>query len=149
MLVTRFMLALVAATVAGLLIHVAYGQGWANEFVQSAAEGGRLENLLQPPYPPWYLIVAWLSALLPTAAKVLGYLLIGPRLPGRGWRRGLLYGLLLLAMSDAAVRLPLMNGLAGNPIDVVLVQGLEAWLIYPVMGTLIGLLLPLQVRRTG
>jgi len=80
---------------------------------------------------------------LPAAGKVLGYWLLQDRLPGRvPWLKGLVYGLLLLLMSDALLRSPIMNFAVGNPHDVVLVQSAEAWLIYAVTGVLIGTIVP-------
>jgi len=47
-----------------------------------------------------------------------------------------------VGMSDALIRLPIMNYVVGNPMDVVLVQSLEGWLIGVTAGIAIALLVP-------
>ncbi len=141
--VARIAGAVVVAAAIGFSIHVLYGQGWAEAYVQRAADMGRLNGALHQPYPTTIVVIAALTALVPTAGKVLAYILLKERLPGRSRIvKGLAFGLLVLLMGDALIRLPLMNAVIGNPFDVVLVQSLEGWLIAPLMGIAIALLVP-------
>ncbi len=134
----RTSLATACAAAAGFAIHVLYGRGWAESYTQAASEGGRLAHVLNEPYPGWVVAVAAITALIPTLGKVVIYLLIRVKLPGqRPWQKGLVFGGLLLLMSDSAVRQPFMDVLVGVPADVALVQAVEPWLIQPVMALLI------------
>jgi hypothetical protein len=111
-------------------------------YAQVAAQSGRMSHLLTEPYPRWIVAVAFTTGLVPTVGKVLVYLLIREQLPGRNaWQKGLLFGALLLLMHNDTLRQPLMDLLVGVPGDVVAVQTLEPWLIQPVMGLLIALVL--------
>jgi hypothetical protein len=56
--------------------------------------------------------------------------------------KGLWYGVLLTGMTDALIRVPLMSVVIGNPVDVMLVQSLEGWLIGPATGIAIAMLVP-------
>jgi hypothetical protein len=141
----RMLVAVVASASAGFCIHVFYGEGWLNTYVQSAAEAGRLSNILQPPYPAAIMMAAYLTALVPYAVKVGIYRFAGHLLPARSaFARGLLYGLLLLALGDEFVRMPLMNGLVGNPVDVTVLMSLQPWAIALSSGVLIALFTPLR-----
>ena len=139
----RLVLALVIATGLAFGIHVLYGHGWAAAYVNSAAHAGRLHGVLCEPYPAPIVIVAYLTALFPMAGKVAVYLLLKDSLPGQSRvAKGLWFGLLLMAMSDSLFRLPLMNFLIGNPLDVVFAQGFEDWSIDIATGMAIALLVP-------
>jgi hypothetical protein len=98
--------------------------------------------VLNEPYPRWIVAVAAITALVPTLGKVVVYLLVRERLPGTtAWHKGLLFGGLLLLMSGSAVRQPFMDVLVGIPADVAFAQAVEPWLIQPVMGLLIALVI--------
>jgi hypothetical protein len=140
---TRILLATLVATIIGFTIHVLYGQGLAMEYVQTAAQEGRLNEIIRQPYPTWLITIAAITALIPTFGKVLLYVLIQDRLPATGkTARGLLFGLVLLAIDDALLRIPIMSVVVGNPVDVMLVQSLESWIIPLIMGLVIALILP-------
>jgi hypothetical protein len=127
----------------GFAIHVQYGRGWAEAYVQHAANVGRLRGGLHEPYPAWLVTVAFITELLPVAGKIALYLLIRDFLPGKSrLMKGLSYGLLLMAIGDTLVRAPLMDALVGNPVDVVLVQNAEGWAIDLSVGSVIALLAP-------
>ena len=144
---TRILLATILAAAAGFAIHVLYGQGLAMEYVQSAAREGRLDEIIQSPYPAWLVIVAAITALIPAFGKVLLYVFIQDKLPASSnTGRGLLFGLILLAMNDALLRAPIMSVVVGNPFDVMLVQSLEGWVISLSMGLLIAHLLPKRLQ---
>lgn len=137
----RIALAATAAAAAGFSIHVLYGRGIAATYAATAAQTGRLNQVLKEPYPSWIVVLAATTALIPALGKVVAFLLLRPRLPGTApWQKGLAFGGLLLLMNDALVRLPLMNVVVGLPADVALVQAVEAWSINLVMGLLISLL---------
>ena len=140
---TRILLATIVAAAAGFAIHVLYGQGLAMEYVQSAAQEGRLNEIIRQPYPAWLVTVAAITALIPTFGKVLLYVLIQDKLPASSnIGRGLLFGLVLLVIDDALLRTSIMSMVVGNPIDVMLVQSLEGWVIPLIMGLVIAHILP-------
>jgi hypothetical protein len=139
----RILLATIIAAAIGFTIHVLYGQGLAMEYVQAAAQEGRLNGIIQQPYPAWLVTVAAMTALIPTLGKVLLYVLIQDKLPvSSNTGRGLLFGLLLLMVDNALLRAPIMNVVAGNPFDVTLVQSLEKWVIPLLMGLVIAHIVP-------
>lgn len=148
MSVVRAFLATVLAATAGFSIHVLYGRGWAEAYTQSAAQSGRLSHVLTEPYPGWVIAVAATTALIPTFGKVLVYLLVRNRLPGRTfWQQGLVFGGLLLLMSESALRQPFMDVLVGVPGDVAMAQAVEPWLIQPIMAVLIALVFGWRERH--
>ncbi len=140
---TRIMIATIVAAAMGFMIHVLYGQGLAMEYVQSVAQEGRLNAIIRQPYPAWLVAIAATTALLPALGKVLLYVLIKEKLPASSNTcRGLLFGLLLLAIDDAFLRTPIMSVIVGNPFDVMLVQGVESWAISFIMGLVIAYIVP-------
>jgi hypothetical protein len=139
----RLVLATFGAAGAGFALHVLYGRGWAESYVQSAARTGRLNNILHEPYPSIIVALAFMTALLPAAGKVDAFLLLRKNLPGHSRvTKGLWFGLLLMAMTDALIRVPFMSVAIGNPVDVMLIQRLEGWLIGMATGIAIALLVP-------
>lgn len=139
----RFALATIVAGSAGFAIHVLYGRGWAQNYVDIAAAAGRLRHVYVEPYPAYVVVIAYLTWLLVLAVKIVLFLLLRDRLPGRSrLAKGFWFALLLMAMSDALIRFPIMNIVIGNPIDVVFVQGLEGWAIDLATGLAIALMVP-------
>ncbi|WP_324172035.1 hypothetical protein [Sulfurimonas sp.] len=133
---------IIAATI-GFLIHLLYGQGIAIEYVQKAAENGLLNDVIKQPYPNWIIITASLTALIPAFGKVFVYILIQDKLPSKNKIiKGMIFGVLLLFVGDDLLRMPIMGIVTGNPFDVVFVQSLEKWIIYPIMGIVIAILVP-------
>ena len=113
------------------------------EYVQNAAGSGRLDDVIMQPYPYWVVVIASLTALMPAFGKVFVYILVQDKLPGRNKvLKGAIFGVLLLFVEDSLLRMPIMGIVIGNPFDVVLVQSLEKWVIYPVVGIFIALLAP-------
>jgi hypothetical protein len=141
--------ATILAAAIGFLIHVLYGQGIAIEYVQKAAENGRLDGVIKQPYPNWVVAIASLTALIPAFGKVFLYILIQDKLPGKKVIKGVVYGLFLLFVGDNLLRMPIMGVVIGNPFDVVFVQSLEKWIIYPAMGICIALLVPEKLFISG
>ena len=128
--------------------HIYYGQGWVAEYVQDAARAGRLDELLNEPFPVWFAISAWMTALVSVLVKVFVYYYAGDLIPTKvTLLRGCLYGLVLLALDGEFVRAPLMNFLVGNPVDVVIVQSSERWFIQIGTGLLVALIVPTRVWK--
>jgi hypothetical protein len=139
----RLALAAVMATAGGFFFHVYYGRGLANDYVQAQAAAGRLNDIVHAPYSTPVFLTALATALLPVVFKVALFVLIRDHLPGRsGVAKGLWYGLLLLAISDDFIRMPIMSVVVGNPVDVMLVQSAEVWVISFMTGLIIGILVP-------
>lgn len=86
--------------------------------------------------PSWDVrIPAALSSIEQGIAVALLYLLVRSGLPALGTiRRGLLVGLLSLALGGNLLRQPMMNLLIGNPLAVVAVQDGITWVIWLAMG---------------
>lgn len=146
----RIVAATALAAAIGFLIHVLYGQGIAIEYVQKVAEAGRLNDVITPPYPRWVIIIASFTALIPALGKVLVYILIQDKIPSQNIiLKGALFGLLLLFVSDDMLRMPIMSIVTGNPFDVMLVQSLEKWIIYPAMGIVIAVLTPPKIFKNS
>ncbi|MCP4649559.1 MAG: hypothetical protein GY853_05705, partial [PVC group bacterium] len=80
---TRIAGATILAAAIGFIIHVMYGQGTAIEYVQKAAESGRLNDVIKQPYPSWVVAIASLTALIPAFGKVFVYILIQEKLPSQ------------------------------------------------------------------
>jgi hypothetical protein len=139
----RVLLAAVVAALLSFAVHVLYGQGWARAYVDGAAAAGRLEGLVRQPYPASVVTVAAATAILPTLGTVLTFLLLRNHLPGRTrWQKGISFAALLVLSSDGAIRMPVMNLVIGNPVDVVLVQSAELWMINLLAGVVIALIAP-------
>lgn len=88
--------------------------------------------------PSWDVrIPAALSAIEQGLALALLYLLLRARLPGLGSiRRGVVGGLLALALAGRLIRQPMMDLLIGNPITVVAMQDGLAWITWLAMGVI-------------
>jgi len=143
---TRLLIATIIAAAVGFAIHVLYGQGLAMDYVQSAAQEGRLNDILRQPYPFWLVTLAAITALIPTLGKAILYLMIQDKLPASSnTGRGLLFGLILLAIDDALLRTPIMSAAVGNPLDIMLVQSLEGWAIPFVTALVFAYILPKRV----
>lgn len=140
---TRLFGATVLSAAIGFFIHVFYGQGIVIEYLQKAAVDGRLNDVIKQPYPNWVVAVALITSLLPAFGKVFVFVLIQDRLPSQNKViKGFIFGVLLLFIGDNLLRMPIMGAVTGNPFDVVFVQSLEKWIIYPAMGIIIALLAP-------
>lgn len=90
----------------------------------------RGRHVLMPPYPANITITAIATAVLPGIGMTILYSLVVDRLPGGKWYlKGLCFSVLILFAKGELVRQPLMDLLIGNPIQVVLLQRLEPWLV--------------------
>ena len=143
MTVFRLAAAAVLAALSGFYFHVFYGRGWANAYVQAQAAASRLNDVVREPYPDIVVLVATLTSLIPMTFKVLLFVLVREQLPGRsGAAKGLLFGFALLVIGDNFIRIPIMNVVVGNPVDVMLVQSAESWVYALLTGLIIGVLVP-------
>ena len=144
---TRLLIATIIAAAIGFAIHVLYGQGLAMDYVQNAAQEGRLNGILRQPYPFWLVtLAAAITTLIPTLGKAILYLVIQDKLSASSnTGRGLLFGLILLAIDEALLRTPIMSVAVGNPLDIMLVQSIEGWVIPFVTGLVFAHTLPRKV----
>ena len=148
MIAIRIVLATAAAALAGFAFHVVYGRGFAQDYLASAGESGRLADLLQEPYPTYVVTIAALTALIPTLGKVIAWLLVRDKLPGvttackAFWFTGL-----MMLISQDFLRMPIMNLLIGMPIDVWAVLSAEQWVIVPMTCFLIAFISPPRERK--
>lgn len=141
----RLALATVLAAAVGFSFHVYYGEGLLQHYIQRAAQAGRLDTVISDPFPTWVVVLAFLTALLPYAVKVLVFHCAAHLLPARtALGRGLLYGLILLGLTDALARMPIMNFVTGNPLDVVILMSAEAWFIQIVSALVIAYVVPIR-----
>lgn len=146
MVSVRLIAAVVLATVSSFYFHVHYGRGWAVRYVEAQAALGRLNEIAREPYPWGVYVAALATAFVPTLFQVFLFVLVRDRLPGAsGVVKGLWFGVFLLAIGDNLLRMPIMNVVVGNPIDVMLVQSAEYWVIGLLKGLLIGVLTPAQL----
>ncbi len=144
----RLVIATLVATAVGFSIHVLYGEGVLQDYIQRAAQAGRLDAVVAEPLPSSIVAIAFVTALVPYAFKVLIYYWAGHLLPGRNTLfKGLSYGVLLLGLDHSLVRMPVMNLVVGNPADVVLLMSAEAWSIALLCGLLIAFIVPLRSAK--
>ena len=121
----RIAIAAILAAIIAFSIHVFYGQNLAAKLV-SAAFKARHWTTAHQPYPPSIFYSAFVTAIVRMLGFGVVYTLIQDRMPGRLRAvKGLFYGLLMMFCTDDFLRLPVMNLLVGNPLDVVLVQSAE------------------------
>lgn len=141
----RIALATALAAIILFVIHVYYGHGLAQAYVDAAYKG-RPSVVSREPYPPLVFWTAFATEVIPLFGIAVMYLLVQDRLPGRSLiAKGFYFGLVFMFCTDHFVRLPLMNWMVGNRLDVVLVQGLEGWATYP----LVGITIAVVIGQTG
>ena len=140
---TRIFLATATAAGAGFAFHVLYARVFAQDYMAAAAESGRMNEMLQEPYPTYVVIIAALTALLPTLGKVLGWLLIRDKLPSlTTFGKAICFTGLMMLIDGDVLRMPVMNLLVGMPLDIWTVYSAEKWVIVPMMCFLIAFILP-------
>lgn len=120
-----------AAAGVGFLIHVG-SQGWIRSWVSAHMQGREV-------IPSWDVrYVALLTSLETGIGLVILYALIRPALPGRSsLLRGLLLGVLMLAVMGRLFRQPVMNLVIGNPLPVVAVQDGISWVLWICMAIVV------------
>lgn len=116
--------AAVAAAATGFVIHVG-SQRWVQEWVSARMQGREVTASWDVRY------LALASSLEVGIGLVVLYALVRGHLPFKSSAvRGLVLGVLLLAVMGRLVRQPLMNFIIGNPLPVVAVQDGVSWLVW-------------------
>ena len=113
-----------AAAVTGFVIHVST-QEWVRSWVVLHMQGREVTGSWEVRY------VALLTSLEVGVGLVILYALVRTVLPTKSSVvRGLLLGVLLLAVMGRLVRQPAMNLVVGNPLVVVAVQDGISWVVW-------------------
>lgn len=140
----RLALATVIAAAVGFAIHVIYGEGVLQTYIQQAAASGRLDSV-NSGVPPHIAAIAFITVLIPYSAKTVVYYWAGHLIPSQAPPvKGIIYGLILLCLDHQLVRMPIMNVVVGNPVDVALLMSAESWSIELLSGVIIAYLVPLR-----
>jgi len=146
MSIAKLCIATFLIAIFGFSLHVTYGQGWVSGLLNQAAQQGAFNDLIKPPYPVYITIIAAVTALIPSAFKVLAYYFAGHLLPfNSSVANGALFGLILVGFTGGLFRAPVMSFLVGNPGYIVLAQSAETWLI----GIGSGILIALVIKPRG
>lgn len=113
-----------AAAVVGFSIHVG-SQGWVRSWVSAHMQGREV-------IPSWDVrYLALLTSFETGVGLVIVYALVRPALPGKSSLvRGLLLGVLMLAVMGRLFRQPAMDLAIGNPLGVVAVQDGISWVLW-------------------
>jgi len=121
----------VAAAVVGFSIHVG-SQGWIRAWVSAHMQGREI-------IPSWDVrYLALLTSIESGIGLVIVYALARPALPGKSSLvRGLLLGVLMLAVMGRLFRQPMMNLAIGNPLPVVAVQDGISWVLWALMSIVV------------
>lgn len=121
----------VAAAAIGFFIHVG-SQSWVRSWVSAHMQGREV-------IPSWDVrYVALLTSVETGLGLVVLYALIRPALPGKSsFSRGLLLGILMLAVMGRLFRQPVMNLVIGNPLPVVAVQDGISWVLWTSMAIVV------------
>ncbi len=150
MSVARIVIATILITGFGFVFHTLYGETWITSIIDDAAGKGLMANVIRDPYPAWFVMTAALTALIPAAFKVILYYFLGASIPFRNkLLKGATYGVILLAVGDNLIRMPIMQLLSGNPGFIVLLQSAEAWVIYIGSGIAIALIIPVRSHTSA
>lgn len=78
----RISLATLLPSAFGLTFHVLYRRGVAAEYMNNAIKTGKMDGVLQEPYPLYIIVIAALTSLIPTIGKVFIWLFDRDKLPG-------------------------------------------------------------------
>jgi len=142
----RISLATLLSAAFGFTFHVLYGRGVASEYMDNAIKTGKMDSVLQEPYPSYIIVIAALTSLIPTIGKVFIWLFVRDKLPGnRLLTKGFVFTCLMIIADGGLLRQDFMNLLVGMPMDVWFVHGAEQWIIVPVMCFLIVFLSPKKI----
>ncbi len=143
--VWRFLLAAAVASAVGFAIHVVdqlIVPAWVQRQMRGVPSAG--------PPAGGTLVAAALTSIEIGAACCILYALLRSATPTlRPIPRGLLAGVLILAIGGQLIRQPLMNWLIGNPPRVVLAMAAGPWLTSLAMGVVIAVLWEVVVGRRG
>ena len=124
----RIFLSGILAGILSLLLHLLIGESVGARVSEIMIARGM--GVQTPPYSASVNILAFGTTIFPGIASAFVFYLIEPNLPGKGIvSKGVIFGLLCMAMRGSLIRLPLMDLAIGNPIEVVLLQRLEPFAI--------------------
>lgn len=127
------LIAAIASASTGFVIHVA-SQSRVQAWVDSHMQG----HTVTPSWEVRYVALA--TSLEAGIALVILYALVRTALPVKSsWARGLLLGVLLLAVMGRLFRQPVMNLIVGNPFSVVAVQDGISWVLWLCMCVVVAL----------
>jgi hypothetical protein len=119
------LVAAVAAAVVGFVIHVGT-QTWVQSWVTERMHGKEVVASWDVRY------LALITSVEVGVGLVILYALVRRAMPVRSAvLRGLLLGVILLAVMGRLVRQPVMNLVIGNPLSVVIVQDGISWILWP------------------
>lgn len=119
------LVAALASAATGFVIHVG-SQSWIQSWVAERMQGREVR-------PSWDVrYIALVTSVEVGIGLVILYALVRGSMPFKSpVLRGLLLGVLLLAVMGRLVRQPVMNLVIGNPLSVVVVQDGVSWLLWP------------------
>jgi hypothetical protein len=119
------LLAAAAAAVTGFVIHVG-SQAWVQAWVAERMQGRQVTGSWDVRY------LALATSLEVGVGLVILYALVRQAMPVKSSvLRGMLVGVVLLAVMGLLLRQPVMDLVIGNPLSVVIVQDGVAWILWP------------------
>jgi uncharacterized membrane protein YkvI len=125
----------------GLVIHVA-----SQESIKSWVASHMAGHHVTPSWDVRY--IALLTSLEIGIGLVILYALVREALPGKSSLvRGILLGVLLLAIMGRLIRQPLMDLIIGNPVSVVAVQDGISWVVWLAMCIVLALVYDFLAER--
>jgi xanthosine utilization system XapX-like protein len=137
------LIAAIASASTGFAIHVA-SQSRVQAWVDSHMQG----HAVTPSWEVRYVALA--TSLEAGIALVILYALVRTALPVKSsLARGLLLGVLLLAVMGRLFRQPVMNLIVGNPFSVVVVQDGVSWVLWLCMCVVVALAYDLLVPNNA
>lgn len=144
----KLLAGLVAATLSSLsafAIHV-FSQEWVLAWITEHMQGHE-ENVSEA----WDVrYIAAITSIETGIGLVVLYALLRPALPFKSsFMRGIMLGVLLLAVMGRLLRQPLMNLVSGNPPSVVMVQDGITWVVWLVASVIVALTYDLLSPRVG
>lgn len=144
----KLLAGLVAATLSSLsafVIHV-FSQEWVLAWITEHMQGHE-ENVSEA----WDVrYIAAITSIETGIGLVVLYALLRPALPfNSSFLRGIILGVLLLAVMGRLLRQPLMNLVSGNPSSVVIVQDGITWVVWLVASVIVALTYDLLSPRVG
>jgi hypothetical protein len=125
------LVAALAVAATGFVIHVG-SQAWVQSWVTERMQGRDVRASWDVRY------FALITSIEVGIGLVILYALVRGAMPFKSPAlRGLLLGVVLLAVMGKLVRQPVMNLLIGNPLSVVAVQDGVSWLLWPAVSVVV------------
>ena len=135
---SKLLAGLIAATLSSLsafVIHV-FSQEWVLAWITEHMQGHE-DNVAEA----WDVrYIAAVTSIETGIGLVVLYALLRPALPSKSsFVRGIILGILLLAVMGRLLRQPFMNLVSGNPLSVVIVQDGITWVVWLVASVIVAL----------